>query len=137
VSYRAAGLLSIFSLPRLTQLDLGRYGTVWRRGLSTFSSTFTSPPAPLVSLQLPCIGRKAGDDEAADAEAVRSETLMLLSRFPTLRRLSCYAEMASGAVSRADDVSQGCSGSLYSLTVLVLDVRPAQFPFTAPLTFPL
>ena len=144
VSYRAAGLLSIFSLPHLTQLHLP--GWVPRRELATFVSTFTSAPAPLVSLVLPSILLQSIDlsgDEAAvreDAAAV-GRVRLLLSRFTSLRRLCSHADMASGAValpgSRPGDRNSGCSGSLYSLTVRHLYPKHEGFPLITPLSFPL
>jgi hypothetical protein len=53
VTYRAAGLLSIFSLPHLTQLILP--GDLRHTVLHSFISRFTSAPAPLFSLVFPSI----------------------------------------------------------------------------------
>ena len=142
VRHRAAGLLSVFSLPHLTRLDVG--GSVRRTDLSTFTSGFTSAPsAPLISLVLPeiCTEPEDGDrDEAAvreDALAVDGAARTLLSRLTSLRRLHCFAQMASGVVAAPDSLSadlSGCSGSLYGLTMWGFE---SCCPFTAPLSFPL
>ena len=98
VRHSAAGLLSIFSLPRLTQLDLT--GRVRCSELSAFISSFTSAPAPLVSLTMPgLLGElnDGGDDMAAtpeDAGAACSAVRRLLSRFTELRHLRCDAHLA-------------------------------------------
>ena len=141
VSHRAAGLLSLFSLPHLTQLTLP--GAVRPSQLSVFVSCFTFAPAPLVSLMLPCIQPEHGDeDEAALAEAaaaVCTSVRLLLSRLTALRRLSCATAMVDGATSFIDSMSgdgvSGCSASLYSLIVRI--GRPSRCPFTARLSFPL
>ena len=143
--YRAAGLLSVFSLPHLTHLDLHRY--VRRSQLFPFISGFTSAPAPLVSLVLPDIlckpevrGRGAAT-EYGDAAAVCRAVRQLLSRLTTLRRLSCDPRMANGLVaapgSRPGDGASGCSSWLYSLTVRSSWPTPFHFPFPAPVSFPL
>ena len=142
--HRAAGLLSLFSLPHLRLLTLP--GVVRRSELSAFASSFTCAPAPLVSLELPHIQPEPDDekDEAAVAEeaaAVRASARLLLSRLPSLRHLSCDAAMASGAISLPDSLSSdgtsGCCASLYSLTVFKGYGRPSRCPFTARLSFPL
>ena len=115
VSYRAAGLLSVFSLPHLTVLKLG--GAVGHRELLDFVSNFTSAASPLVSLDFPI----------SPIETARAVSGQLLSRFTTLRRLRCDGDIASGAKS---------CGSLYSLSVLSCP-RPGHLPLTPPLSFPL
>ena len=142
IRHRAAGLLSVFSLPCLTQLDLG--GWVRPSEFATLISSFTSAPAPLVSLVMPCVRDQPDDDRrenaavAADGAAVDSAMRLLLSRFTSLRQLQCHTEMADGAValpgSRPGDHNNGCSGSLYSLTVR--HSPASHFPFTAPVSFP-
>ena len=142
-THRAAGLLSVFSLPHLTQLDLG--GSVQRSEFCAFASSFTSASAPLVSLVFPNIVGEAHDrrrDKAAvakDAAAVSRAARLLLSRFPALRELHCDNDMLSGVValrgSLPGSTTSGCSASLYRLAV-VDRVGPSPFPFAAPPSFP-
>ena len=120
-------------------------GEVRRSELSAFASSFTSTPAPLVSLELPHIQPEPEDDEkdeaavAEDAAVVRASARLLLSRLPTLRRLSCDAAMASGVISLPDSLSSdgasSCCASLYSLIVRI--GRPSRCFFSATLSFPL
>ena len=144
-THRAGGLLSVFSLPHLTQLDLS--GLLRQSELTVFSSSSISALAPLVSLVLPDLEPDPTvynrDDAAAHAntEAMRKAVRLLLSRLTTLRRLSCDARAAGGVValpnSRPGDGKSGCSASLYSLTVRAPSFPPPlRFPFTAPLSFP-
>jgi hypothetical protein len=137
VSHRAAGLLSVFSLPHLTQLDLG--GSVRRAKFSAFASRLHSAPPSLVLLLLPKIQQEPDDGErdeatvAEDAAVVCRASRALLSRLTSLRRLYCDVDMAGGqaAVSGSpsdDDEAGGCSGSLYSLTVRHDHQQPARFP---------
>ena len=144
VGDRAATLLSAFSLPHLSQLQLG--GFVRRTELFAFISSFICAPALLTSLVIPEV-ESEHDDGGRDVQAVQEDEMavrhaarLLLSRFTALRRLCCGAEMASGAAalpgSMPGDAASGCSGSLYSLTVREAQ-RPSRFVFTAPLSFPL
>ena len=145
VWHRAAGLLSVFSLPHLTQLDLTGY--VRRSELVHFAASFTSASAPLVSLKLPAVWSEADADDrdrdeadiAEDAAALSQAARLLLSRFPALRKLHCDIGVLSGAVALPDsltgDTTSGCSASLYRL-VVVDRVRPSPFPFNAPQSFP-
>ena len=138
-THSAAGLLSVFSLPRLRVLELG--GMVRLQEFCALTSRFTSAPAPLVSLDLPdLLIDRAAEDE--DALAVSNAVRQLLSRFTTLRRLRCDAAMASGAVALPGSLpGSGCSRSLYSLSVTARDdeglPRIPFTPFTIPLSFPL
>ena len=134
VSHRAPGLLSLFSLPHLSQLQLN--GHVRRSEFLAFTSRFTAAPAPLVSLVLPSFQFDPGDfgrqgaAVAEDAAAVSSAVRQLLAGLPTLRRLQCEAETVTGVF----DGERSCSSRLYSLQLL--DTRPlARFPFTG-LSFP-
>ena len=144
VSYRAAGLLSVFSLPHL--MTLGLPGTTRRSQFAAFVSSLRTAPAALDSLLLPNIQSEPDDgarEEAAvqeDAAAVANAARTLLSRFTALRRLCCDGETASGAAavsgSRPSDGASGCSGSLYTLQALQTATL-SPFRFTAPLSFPL
>ena len=111
VSYRAAGLLSVFSLPHLTVLKLE--GVVGHRELSDFVSSFTLAESSLVSLDFPSL------------TGALAESRQLLSRFTTLRCLRCDGEMASAADS---------SRSLYSLSVRCFTTAPY---FRPPVSLPL
>ena len=143
MTYSAAGLRSIFSLPHLTVLNLE--GWVRLEGLAAFISAFTSAPAPLVSLLLPSVDGKregGGREEAAkneDAAAVCSAARLLLSRLPGLRRLCCEPEMASALAVPDSTPGDGFCGSLYSLTLCADDPRSrfAFTPFTPPPSFSL
>jgi hypothetical protein len=140
---RAAGLLSIFSLPHLKLLDLR--GTIRRSQLSAFIAGFLSAPAPLECLVVPSIQAEPGDggrDETTiteDAGAVCSAVRLLLSRLATLRSLDCDAEMVGGASalpgSKPNERGSGSSGSLYCLCLR--PPRPSCLPCIAPLSFPL
>ena len=142
VRHHAAGLLSVLSLPHLTQLELTGY--VRCGELSACGSSFTSASAPLVSLTFPgLLGEPNADGvyltaTPEDAEASCSAVRTLLSRFTELRGLRCDAHLVRGAValphSTADSGTSGCSGSLYSLSVW--HTHLAVFPFAAPLSFP-
>ena len=147
---RAAGLLSVLSLPHLRLLSLG--GCVRCSELRAVISCLPSSPAPLASLVFPEVLDDPGDfdyehpqaaAEAATAAKI-SAARALLSRFPALRRLRCAAGIASAAVASPDslpsDTERGCSGSLYGLTVTSDDWTLGfgfRFLFTAPLSFPL
>ena len=141
VKHRAAGLVSVFSLPHLTQLNLE--GEVQETELCAFASSFVSSPAPLVSLLLPYIKPEPeddGKDEAVLAEAAVCTAMRpLLSRLTVLRCLSCAAAELDGATCFIDslpsDGVSGCCASLYSLTVPT--GRLHRCPFTARLSFPL
>ena len=143
VSYRAAGLLSVFLLPHLTQLELT--GSVQRSQLSSFVSSFTSAPGPLVSLVVPNLvfedsGRRAAT-EYEDAAAVCTAARQLLSRLTTLRRLSCDPCLANGVVtvpdSRSGNGASGRSGWLNSLTERAPSFPlPVHFPFPPLVSFP-
>ena len=99
------------------------HGLCRRREFLSFVASFTSAPAPLAALVLFGMTREAGDDErddataAEDAEAVRTAARLLLSRFPSLRRLHCSADVVGGALglpdSRPGGAASGCSASLY------------------------
>ena len=137
--HSAAGLLSAFSLPHLEVLDVN--GWTRHADFLAFVSGLTSAPAALISLVLPSL-RDTGIDTtaalAADARALRAAVRSLLSRCTALRRLRCSPEMASGLIASAHNMpgnSDSCSASLYSLTVR--QAKPACFPFSAPLSFPL
>ena len=139
----ATGLLSVFSLPQLTELNL--QGSVWPSELIAFASSFNSAPAPLVSLVLPIMDPEPEDDGDAVAHGPEKAAdligavRLLLSRFTALRHLSCDAETAGGIVglphSQAGDGTTGCSASLYRL--ILRGSRILRLPFTAPLSFPL
>ena len=135
VRHRAAGLMSVFSLPHLRRLHLG--GSWVRAELFALVSSFTSAPAPLVSLVLPALEDEpnyVSKDEAAqheEAAVVSRAVQLLLSRFTALRELTCNAAMISGASKGAD----GCSASLYRLRLD--DDRPLRLRFAAPMPFPL
>ena len=141
-AYRAAGLLSVFSLPHLTLLNLT--GVVGRTEFCAFASSFTSASASLVSLVFPNVQREDDDgdrDEAVkaeDAAAVKKAARLLLSRLTTLQELYCDIGMLSGAVALPDSLpgntTGGCSASLYRLNVRGLRLLP--FPCHASLSFP-
>ena len=141
----AAGLLSIFSLPHLTQLDLGDHN-VRRSDFLAFTSSLTSAP-PLVSLVLPRMrpepGDNAGEKAAAGAEAaaVRTAVRELCSRSRFLRRLAGDADTTGAAVTLPDgrqgSEASGCSGSLYSLFLQQRSEQLSRFLFTTRLSFPL
>ena len=143
VSYRPAGLQSVFSLPHLRLLTLP--GVVRLSELFAFVSSFTSTPAPLVSLMLPNIQFDPEDDDededavAANAEAAFSAVRRLLSRLTALRDLTCDADVFSGAGalpdSLASDAAGGCSRSLYDLTLE--RYRSPRVPCAHPLSFSL
>ena len=141
VKHRAAGLVSLFSLLYLTQLNLE--GEVRETELCAFASSSPASPAPLVSLLLPCIEpepENEGEDEAVLAEAAVCTAMRpLLSRLTALRCLSCATAGSEGAISFIDsmpsDGASGCCASLYSLTVPT--GRLHRCPFTARLSFPL
>ena len=140
VSYSAAALLSVFSLPHLTLLRLD--GWVQRSEFMAFTSSCTCALPPLVTLDFPGIlgERDDGAREALavqqNAVAVSSAARTLFSRFTTLRRLHCGTDIASGVVALPErlpgDADSGCSDWLYRLTVLGL----SRLPFTAPVSFP-
>ena len=143
VLHRAAGLLSVFTLPHLTLLDLT--GLVRRGELVLFASSFTSAPAGLVSLKLPNVWGEADDRDgdaaavAEDAAVVSEAARRLCSRFPAaLRELYCDTGIFSGVVALPDSLpgntTGGCSASLYRLNVRGLRLLP--FPCHAPPSFP-
>ena len=142
VKHRAAGLLSLFSLPHLTQLNMP--GEVRLSELSAFASSFTCAPAPLVSLMLPRIQPEpehGDEDEAAvadAAEATFSAMRRLLSRLTALRDLTCDVDIFSGAAALSDSLaSDGASGCCASLYRLRLNGTLSLLPFAAPPSFPL
>ena len=143
--YRPAGLLSVFSLPHLTLLNLD--GDVRRSDFCAFASSFTSASGPLVSLNFPQICPDARDeaddsdreDQAAVAEeaaALCRAARRLLSRLPAVRDLHCDVGLISRALalpsSLREDASSGCCESLRRLT---LSRNLSLFPFTAPPSF--
>ena len=138
----AAGLLSIFSLPHLTTLEL--HGRVQHSEFIAFTSDLTSTPAPLVSLVFPYIHSEIPYGAANHAAAVREKAeavcgaARLLARFPALRYLSCHAELTCAAGALPDSLPgvgmTGCGGSLYSLTLC--PYGPSRF-LSAPVSFAL
>ena len=150
--HRAAGLQSVFSLPHLTQLDLGGWvaSGEFLAFTSRFASSFSSSPAPLVSLVLPRLQSEPHDFGNAAARkaamAVCSAARLLLARFSALRQLSCDPETASGALpvpdsTAPDDRLSGCGDRLYRLDVWGHFQLPSRYrspfsPFAAPLSFP-
>ena len=147
-AHRAAGLLSVFSLPHLTLLNVG--GGMWTNEFCAFATSFSSAAAPLVSLIFPNVWVKAEDDgddtddgdrdEAAVAEEAATlckAARQLFFRLPALRDLRYEIGLISRAValpsSLPEDASGGCSASLYRLTLK--DNLP-RFPFAASPSFP-
>ena len=122
VSLRGAGLLSLFSLPHLTELWLTG-GYLPPIELSVVASGSAMFAAPLVSLALPWVASEVDNDEkGAQHELARCRgAQLILPRFAALRSLGSHSVVTGAGLA-----------TLYRLTVQKL-----RFPATAALSFPL
>ena len=120
VQLRAAGLLSLLSLPHLRELELR--GCLPISEFAVLASSCAVAAAPLVSLQMPWITPASDEKDAAPSIAQ-----LFLPRFPALRSLDLDPKTISAS---------GGVATLHRLSVS--SCRPVpRFLFMQPLSFPL